>query len=73
LHHPDVQFSVPKAPLKVVGVKNVSVSLLLVNEAPVSSEDPAAGSSAGEVRLMNPEPMMSAMVRLSALFLAPAL
>jgi len=72
LHHPDVQFVVPKAPLYVVGVKKVSVSLLLVNEAPESSGEPAAGSSAGEVREMNPEPMISAMVILSALLFAVA-
>jgi hypothetical protein len=41
----------------------------LVNDAPDSSGEPVAGRRAGEVRLMNVVPIMSATVRLSTLFL----
>lgn len=72
LHHPDVQFSVPNAPLNATGVKKVSVSLVFVNEAPESSADPVAGKSEGEVRLTGDVPVTSARDRLSALCLEAA-
>jgi hypothetical protein len=67
LHHPDVQFVVPKAPLKVTAVKKLSVNLGFVNDAPVRSGDPGAGSRSGDVRLIKEAPITSETVILSTL------